>query len=393
MFCRIHLQLILAFLIFSRIVSSQNLVPNYSFETYTACPTASGQIGYAPPWYGYSVDYMNACAPSTGLSVPYIGGIFQQYARTGNAFAAFWAGDPTSGTYREYVQMQLSDTLISGKCYYIEFYLSFLNGGRFAVNNIGAHFSSSTFTTNGSLLSIPAHILKFGNPVIKDTLSWVQVAGLFSSTGIESYLTIGNFFDDANTVYQTDTNGYISSPYYYIDDVSVVPTDSLNMPAYAGPDTTIAQGDSVFIGQEISNLNCNWYVLGGSQIATNISGIFVTPTVTTTYVVEQNLCGAITYDSVKVTVDPIGVHEHAKNGKLRVYPNPTSGELFIRYPGARSLSIEIYDLSGRLLKNEVLPAEKGAVKLELNLKNGTYLLQVLDPETAEQVFKRIIINK
>ena len=43
-----------------------NLVPNYSFESYTTCPTASGQISYAVPWIGTnsSTDYFSSCAPS-----------------------------------------------------------------------------------------------------------------------------------------------------------------------------------------------------------------------------------------------------------------------------------------------------------------------------------------
>jgi hypothetical protein len=56
-----------------------------------------------------------------------------------------------------------------------------------------------------------------GNPVIQDTLNWVKVSGCYLAQGGEEYLTIGNFFDNANTQI-TAGNG---SSYYYVDDVLV----------------------------------------------------------------------------------------------------------------------------------------------------------------------------
>src|SRR5438105_278491 len=52
--------------------NAQNLVPNYSFETYTSCPTGSSQIYLAVPWKGVttnSSDYFNVCGTG-GATVP-----------------------------------------------------------------------------------------------------------------------------------------------------------------------------------------------------------------------------------------------------------------------------------------------------------------------------------
>src|SRR3989337_4111166 len=55
--------------------SQTNLVPNFSFEQYSTCPTGQDQIQYATGWSKYSIststpDYYNACAPSSGFGVP-----------------------------------------------------------------------------------------------------------------------------------------------------------------------------------------------------------------------------------------------------------------------------------------------------------------------------------
>src|ERR1700722_8374887 len=56
---------------------AQNLVPNWSFEQYSSCPTGFTQIANAIGWYpsyvdnccGYQVEYLNACGTS-GFQVP-----------------------------------------------------------------------------------------------------------------------------------------------------------------------------------------------------------------------------------------------------------------------------------------------------------------------------------
>ena len=67
---------------------AQNLVPNYSFETFSTCPFSAGQIYYAPPWVDpttTSSDYYNSCA-SMGTDVP-VNWAGNQSAKDGNAYA------------------------------------------------------------------------------------------------------------------------------------------------------------------------------------------------------------------------------------------------------------------------------------------------------------------
>ena len=97
-------------------------------------------------------------------------------------------------------------------------------------------------------------IYPFVNPqvqcgfIIDDTLNWKVVEGLFTATGNETFLTIGNFLTDANTQ-KSFCN--ISEPCQcsetIIDDVSVIEVNASNWLH----DTTIIIGDSVYIGLPI----------------------------------------------------------------------------------------------------------------------------------------------
>ena len=213
-----YIYIYISFLIFT-VSISQNLVPNYSFETYTICPNGSGQIEYAVPWnaatMNSSTDYFNSC--SMGVSgMPYNSGF--QYARSGNAYAGLILFH-VSGQ-REYLQVQLTNPLIQNRTYYVEFYINLNNGvWNSSCNNVSANLSLIMPYTSavGVLQSLTPHIMLTGNPVINDTLNWVQVSGCYTAQGGEEYLTIGNFFDNANTVV-TGTTGIA---YYYIEDVRV----------------------------------------------------------------------------------------------------------------------------------------------------------------------------
>lgn len=383
-------------------VDAQNLVPNPSFETFSSCPTNYGQLTLAIPWIAPTndnSDLFNVCG-STIVGVPYHHGPYGfQYPSSGNGYAGFWAYNGINNNYREYLQVQLFDTLVSGKCYFIEFHTNLENGGiNYAVNNIGINFSdTSTLSTGtGYILNLTPNILKFNNPIIDDTLNWTKVTGIYFANGGEAFITIGNFFNDANTDTLNTGNGWYQGAYYYIDDVSVIPIDSIlvGMPAFAGNDTIILGGDSVFIGQEVTNLNCNWYI-GTTLIADSVSGLYVGPVTTTTYTVEQNLCGAITFDTITVFVSGVGINENDKEIQINLYPNPTKDDLHISVndKDIRSVFVEITDITGKVVYSSEISIDEMVSKLNLNIDNGIYLVKITDKNTQKIATQKIVINK
>lgn len=377
----------------------QNLVPNYSFEIYTTCPTASGQISYAFPWYDAipteSADYFNACSSVVG--VPKHGGIGYQYSNTGNGFSGIWVFSP-GANYREYLQVQMTNTLTTGSCYLVEYHVNLFNTMKYALKSVDSHFSTTAISSTGTgdVLNLTPQIKKFGNSAITDTVLWTKISGIYVASGGEKFMTIGNFSDDLNIDTINTGSSYYGS-YYYIDDVSVIPIDSIigGLPAFAGNDTSVVLGDSVLIGQQISGLNCNWYDSAGTLIASSLSGIYVYPMSSTYYVVEQTLCGNITYDTVNVNVTSVGINENSWVKEINIYPNPNNGEFAIECKSLEKdgILIEIMDVTGVKIYSEKIPLSNGTGHLDLTVSNGIYFVKITNPKTNENIVKRIVIQK
>ena len=224
------------FLFYYGIVSSQNLVPNFSFEQYDTCPISSGQIDRAIPWFqpnkcclpGGSTDYFHSCTINPSFSVPQNGAGYQN-ARMGIAYAGIvlFSSGPE---FREYLEVRLNNSLLAGKSYCLEFYVSLANRSQYATSSIGVLFSNDSITCNGPFTVLP-YVPQFENDssnYLTDTLNWMKVSGTYIASGNEQYITIGNFSNDANT----DTSnlpGTNSEAYYYIDDVSVILCDTVSI--------------------------------------------------------------------------------------------------------------------------------------------------------------------
>jgi hypothetical protein len=389
-----------------------NLVPNGSFEDVPNCTQFSYNIYAAPPWinaneFGTS-DLFNYCNMS---SIDYMNSI--QIPHTGVSYAGFFTGEqytnmPNIFDAMEYIEAELIDTLGFDRYYYVEYYLSLAEWGRYATNNVGVYFSDTAIFRSGighefMLLDYPEQILPFGNPVILDTADnyWYKVQGVYLASGNEKFITIGNFNSDNATTYinyltaPINQNGIGDDAYYFIDDISVTPLDSIagGLPANAGPDQTIYIQDSVFVGQRIANLNCNWYELGGSQIASNTSGLYVQPLQTTTYVVEQILGPDISYDTCTVFVEGLGLEEN-ELVSFEVYPNPSNGTIIIEASKLYNVpfTITITDLIGNVVYQNNHHFAKTLLSIDLDLSNGSYLLNI--PSVNNHLFQeRLVVIK
>ena len=206
-----------------------NLVPNPSFENYSICPIGGNQINYANGWFqpntfGSSTDYFNSCSSNNQISVPnnILG---NQSAKGGLAYAGimiYWAN---AVNYREYLEVELSDSLLLGEGYCISFYVSLADKMMYSADKIGSYFSNSPLYYNSSsyqpILLQPQ--VENSSGILSDTSNWTLISGVYVANGGEKYMTIGNFFDDNNTSsLLVHPNQSISYAYYYIDEVSVV---------------------------------------------------------------------------------------------------------------------------------------------------------------------------
>ena len=302
----------LLFLLFNTAKGQANLVPNPSFEQFTNCPYG---YRYEHPDYWYQTNsggggYLNAC--STGnTNVPNTQWGYQT-ARTGVAFVGMFYDN---GNGNNYFQVKLTDSLITDKRYYIEYYV--VNPKKYyrlACNNVSlflsnkAVYTDTTFYT--SLLLANAQVYNYGNPIIYDTVNWVKVSSIYRAIGGEQYITLGNFKNSNQTNYSIKLpaiGSYYNGASYSVDDVSVILLDSMPLKADAGRDTTIHIGDSAFIGSLTNGIDSlKWQILNSNNTIDSIRpGFWVHPLVNTCYVLTQTVNGYTSSDTVCVNVLPL----------------------------------------------------------------------------------------
>ena len=379
-----------------------NFVLNPSLENDTACPYAYDQIFFANYWqsldtlyvpdsaayYGLcAAEYCNVCATYYDITIP-SAARYYQYPRTGNGMAQVQMfANGTTGLpypdYRDYLQGHLYKILTAGKSYCVTYYVNLTEASGFAINHIDAFLDDGTIDTAGYYCGVPNMAIIpqiVETDIITDTMNWVKIQGSFISNGTERFITITDFKDSAHTAksavtYPSGAGGQFT--WYLVDDVSVIESD--NIP-FAGNDTAIHTSDSIFLGPHEIALPYTWYVLGNSTAIDSGGGIWVRPDSTTSYVLEQNLCGMLTYDTVKVTVGNLNAGNVINVENVKIYPNPAHDELSIGLTPALSsgagVTLQIYNVVGQEVYSTAVKNEREQVNIS-QLRNGTYLLQVI----------------
>jgi hypothetical protein len=391
---------------------AQNLLSNGQFETISQCPTDQGQINNVLEWIkptSGDADLYNTCSTFGYFSLPTNGLGYQEDGFGGVSYVGLYAysiqDTNISKNVREYIQTQLISSLNTCSIYKVSFYVSLIDSSHYAVNSIGAFVGDSAIHRN-DFYSFSYYEPQVCNPktrMLADKENWSKIEGKFIANGGERYITIGNF-DLDNELDTLATNNNLNSTYafayYYIDNVSLTLFSDSNTNIIAGNDTMVAPGDSIFIGQEVKGLNCTWRTLDGTFIADSISGIYVQPAETTTYVVEQNLCGTITYDTITVYAHPVGLKESLAEAleasEIVIYPNPNNGNFEIKNPNKEKLIFELKNALGQVVYTEKIEHEKHLINLNLakggalSLSKGVYFATF---NTANGRFEEKIVIK
>jgi len=221
--------------------SSQNLVPNPSFENYSSCPDNFGQIQKAINWdsFSESPDYYNRCSPSCvplnmclGIPQNWFG---SQEAYEGNAYVGL-ATYLEGNQFREIIGIQLVQQLIPGIKYYVSCYISNSGGYNWlpirycdgASNNIGFRFFKNAYSQfNPCPIENFSHINE--TTIISDTTNWIKISGSFIADSSYQYFAMGNFYDDlhTDTINIENFDSTVENGVYYFVDNVCVSTDSL----------------------------------------------------------------------------------------------------------------------------------------------------------------------
>jgi hypothetical protein len=383
-----------------------NYVNNGSFEDLYACQLPN-YLTKAKYWR--SIDSTTSSpgifSTCSGLANAPINSYTYQWPKTGDTYGLCGFFCPTCSTKRIYFRNRLKQNLQSGKTYCVKFYVNISNNSTCGIDGFGAYFGDNSIDTI-TKTSIPLTYLnpQIKNPdnnIIADTLNWTLITGTFVANGHEKHLIIGNFKSDVatNTLLINPSNLPTVGTDVGIDDVSCI---ELDLPAYAGPDRSIIPGDSVFIGRDLDfaiDPGCVWYRLPDMTPLDTISGLWVKPTVTTTYVVKQVLdCSAEKWDTVVVYMDLVGLFDlEAAEKAIRLFPNPARDHLELEISNALFAeafrTIRIYDQLGQIIREEELE-NRSKVRLATgDLAEGLYVIQLYGGDQNFSVYKRIMISR
>jgi hypothetical protein len=223
----LNLSIVVLFCVLFVKAHGQNLVPNPSFEIVTPCPTNLGELANASPWFipppaiNNTPDLFNSCSTSVPQNI-----VGYQYAHSGNGYAGLGAYgyyyNNSNINVREYIEVQLLDTMTAGKKYCVEFYASLADSSFWAINRLGLAISKGQLHQQSydTTINFIPQISWDSTAIFQDKTSWIKIYGTYIATGGENYITIGNFYIDN----QTDTVSHLGVnivSYFYIDDVSV----------------------------------------------------------------------------------------------------------------------------------------------------------------------------
>ncbi|WP_317899605.1 T9SS type A sorting domain-containing protein [Aurantibacillus circumpalustris] len=335
-----------------------------------------------------------------------------QYPRSGDTYFRMTTFCTLPCTYtnsRYYPKNRLKAMLSFGKTYCVKMYVSRQNNSPHAISNLDFLFSDNSLDTikycNQPLSYLNPQVKNPTSNIVTDTLNWVLITGTFVETGTEKYLALGNFESNSATTYSLVDTTFGTSVWaeYFVDDVSCIDVD---LPAFAGNDVAVIPGDSVYLGRESDvgiDESCMWYKLPTVITPTTpaidtIAGFWVKPVISCTYVVRQEICGHVKWDTVRIAMNPVGlVQLSVVEGALEVFPNPAQDFIELKISNINLLkefnSISIYNNLGQLMREEEVVFENKTLILNTNdLENGVYFLN-LKSNNLGTVSKRFVISR
>lgn len=238
---KINLLLLMAIISFSSMaqddINQYNLVLNPSFEGVDGKLKGAGQITLAEPWQSMTmnpVDLYSADAKDDNFGVPE-NKYGKEKARTGENYAGVSFFGYKGRMPRTYLGTRLKEPLKAGKQYCLKFHVSMSDMSKYAVNNLGMYITKDSLEemSDGNL-SFEPQIQNYSNKIFEKQFLWESICGVYKAEGGEQFIIIGNFASDEKTQQETirlsrEFSGrQMYDAYYFVDDVSVIPTDKLD---------------------------------------------------------------------------------------------------------------------------------------------------------------------
>ncbi len=402
------------FLVFSLCIKVNSQIANYvdngGFEKYHNCSPTNSLLIAIVNTYGW--DEIDGVFGSRWIhycygAVPY-NNYFYNYPMSDSAyllFDAFCLNCSFAGS-RTNVRNTLKSPLVAGRTYCVKFYINTSDVSAHSIDAIDAYFGGDELDTI-TKAHLPLSYLspQVSNPAynyLTDTVGWTAITGTFAAQGGEKYMVIGNLRSNIAT------NSVVSNPITAaqgwsgstvgLDNVSCI---DIELPAYAGPDTYVITGGSVYIGRPRDvgiDDACIWYKLPNTTNSIDTAaGIWVSPTATSTYMVVQDICGNVKRDTVVVSLSGVGISEiEAIQNDIKLFPNPASD--FIQAQYTLDISdpfngLSIFNNLAQLIREEEITFKNKKVNIPISeLDNGVYFLE-LKNSTGQTLKKRFVVAR
>jgi len=125
---------------------------------------------------------------------------------------------------REYLQIDLDSPMNIGNAYKVSFYVSLADFTESSINSLSVHLSTiPVLSSDDQPLDVIPQIVE--SDFIDDINEWVLITDTIVADDNYSYMTIGNFYDDASTMTQANPSASNEpgtyGAYYFVDDVTV----------------------------------------------------------------------------------------------------------------------------------------------------------------------------
>ena len=242
-----------------------NLVPNGSFESFSALPNDDCDWNLAIGWNNAATS--SNCNTTNGTPDYYhLLGQGQYSSLPSNYFAVVNPLDGSAvmglaGTidlvpaFREYIAISLTSPLVVGQSYTMSYSITAgtPNVGGLYVDGWGASLSVGPILQSaGTSNVIPITNLDYIVPGVFSSTQWQTFTFTFVADQPYSYFTFGNFYSQANqTSVSYGTQGFINAAYIFLDAVSIIPLSTVPLTVDV-PDFNICQGQSVVVTAQVT---------------------------------------------------------------------------------------------------------------------------------------------
>ena len=169
-----------------------------------------------------------------------------------------------------------------------------------------------------------------------------------------------------------------------ISDIPEVPIVTALVTYSQGDDASVLTATSV-------GLDLAWYEAETGGISDSEAPTPSTETIGSTSYwvasVSDDGCYSERVEIVVTVEEVLGVGDHNILNAIKVYPNPTDGQVSIMLPSSNEVKITVYDLNGRLLLNRVNTSDNFIINLD-KYEAGIYVLKIRMGQN--EIIKRII---